>query len=76
MIRAERSALPGFGAAMAITLAWVSKLVLVSLVLRPWELGVAGVWRPGTSPSVWRLCRVAATPPLGKYDRVWRGCWI
>ena len=55
MTTARRSALPGFGPAMAITLCWVSLIVLVplaSLALRPWELGLAGVWHSVTEPRV------------------------
>jgi len=43
---ARRDPLPGFGLSLGITLAWLSLIVLVplsALVLRPWELGVAGV---------------------------------
>ncbi len=39
-------AVPGFRLAIGITLAWLSIIVLVpllALVIRPWELGVAGV---------------------------------
>ncbi len=41
-----RSAIPGFGLAGGITLLWLGLIVLVplaALVLRPWELGLAGV---------------------------------
>ena len=55
MTTARRSALPGFGPAIAITLCWVSLIVLVplaSLALRPWELGLAGVLHSVTEPRV------------------------
>ena len=44
--RRRRDALPGFGLALGMTLTWLSLIVLVplsALVLRPWDLGVAGV---------------------------------
>ncbi|KAA5608557.1 sulfate ABC transporter permease subunit CysT [Rhodovastum atsumiense] len=43
---ASPSPLPGFGTAFGLTLTWVSLIVLIplaALVLRPWELGIAGV---------------------------------
>jgi sulfate transport system permease protein len=52
---ARKSALPGFGATLGVTLAWLSLIVLIplaALVLRPWELGVAGVWHSITDPRV------------------------
>ena len=51
----RRSALPGFGLTLGMTLAWLSLIVLVplaALVVRPWELGVAGVWHSVTEPRV------------------------
>jgi sulfate transport system permease protein len=55
MIVTRRSALPGFATAMGITLVWVSLIVvlpLAALVVRPWELGLAGVWHSVTEPRV------------------------
>jgi sulfate transport system permease protein len=52
---ARRSALPGFGPSLTITIAWVSMIVLlpmVSLALRPWDLGVVGVWHAVTDARV------------------------
>ncbi len=43
----EPSALPGFWPALGFTLFYLSAIVLIplsALVLRPWELGFAGVW--------------------------------
>ena len=47
--------LPGFGLSMAITLAWLSVVVLIplaALIIRPWELGLDGVWRTLTDERV------------------------
>ncbi|WP_043338006.1 sulfate ABC transporter permease subunit CysT [Belnapia moabensis] len=51
----RRSALPGLGLALGITWLWLGLIVLVplaALMLRPWELGVAGVWASVTEPRV------------------------
>lgn len=53
---ARRSALPGFGLTLGLTLTWVSLIVLLplaALALRPWELGLAGVWH---YLGCWRRC--------------------
>jgi len=53
--RRRRSALPGFRPALGITVLWLSLIVLLpltALVIRPWELGVAGVWHSLTDPRV------------------------
>ncbi len=42
------TALPGFRLSLGVTLAWLGIVVLLplsALVLRPWELGLMGVWR-------------------------------
>jgi len=47
--------LPGFRMSLSITLLWVSLIVLLpmtALILRPWELGAAGVWASITEPRV------------------------
>lgn len=47
--------LPGFGISMAITLTWLSLIVLIplaALVIKPWELGLDGVWRTLTDDRV------------------------
>ena len=51
----ERSILPGFPLAMGITLTYLAIAVvlpLTALALRPWELGLAGVWEALTAPRV------------------------
>jgi sulfate/thiosulfate transport system permease protein len=55
MTTGRRSALPGFAPALSITLLWMALIVLIplaSLALRPWELGLAGVWHSVTAPRV------------------------
>ena len=62
MMAATRSALPGFRPALAITLGWVSLIVLLplaSLILRPWELGAMGVWHAITEPRVLAALRLS-----------------
>jgi len=52
---ARRSSLPGFGLTLGITLTWVSLIVLLplsALMLRPWELGISGLWHSLTEPRV------------------------
>ena len=51
----QASILPGFGLAMGWTLTYLGLLLvlpLAALVLRPWELGVEGVWATLTDPRV------------------------
>jgi sulfate/thiosulfate transport system permease protein len=58
----QRSALPGFGLTLGMTLAWLSLIVLVplaALVVRPWELGLAGVWHSVTEPRVLAAMRLS-----------------
>ena len=58
----EPSVLPGFGPALGITLAYLSAVVLVplaALALRPWELGMDGVWRSLTEPRVLAALRLS-----------------
>ena len=57
-----RSALPGFAPALGVALGWVSLIVvlpLLSLAMRPWELGLAGVWHSVTEPRVLAALRVS-----------------
>jgi sulfate/thiosulfate transport system permease protein len=59
---ARRSALPGFGLTLGLTLTWVSLIVLLplaALALRPWELGLAGVWHSLTEPRVLAALRLS-----------------
>jgi sulfate transport system permease protein len=51
----ERSILPGFGLSLGITLFYLGAIVvlpLAALALRPWELGIDGVWRALSAPRV------------------------
>jgi sulfate/thiosulfate transport system permease protein len=51
----DRSVLPGFPLALGITLAWLGAIVVIpltALALRPWEVGLGGVWTTLTSPRV------------------------
>jgi sulfate transport system permease protein len=59
---ARRSALPGFGLTLGLTLTWVSLIVLLplaALALRPWELGLSGVWHSLTEPRVLAALRLS-----------------
>lgn len=61
-ITRARSALPGFGPAMGITVLWLCIVVLlplVALALRPWELGGGGVWAMVTSPRALAALRIS-----------------
>lgn len=52
---AERSILPGFPLALGITLAYLGLIVvlpLTALAVKPWELGVSGVWAALSEPRV------------------------
>ena len=54
--------LPGFRATLNITLLWVSLIVLLplaALALRPWELGLDGLWRSLTEPRVVAALRLS-----------------
>ncbi len=58
----RRSALPGFAPTLGVTLLWLSLIVLVplaSLALRPWELGIIGVWHSITEPRVLAALRLS-----------------
>lgn len=57
-----RSALPGFGLTLGVTVTWLSLIVLLplaALALRPWELGIAGVWQSVTEPRVLAALRLS-----------------
>lgn len=61
-VSARRSALPGFTLTFGVTLTWLSLIVLIplaSLVLRPWSLGLAGVWHSITEPRVLAALRLS-----------------
>ncbi len=58
----ERSALGGFWPAYGFTVFYLSVIVLIpltALVLRPWELGVAGVWNVVSSERVVAALRLS-----------------
>ncbi|MBV8976580.1 MAG: sulfate ABC transporter permease subunit CysT [Alphaproteobacteria bacterium] len=51
----SRSALPGFGFSLGVTLFYLSALVLIplaALIIRPWEMGFDGFWAAVTTPRV------------------------
>jgi len=53
----ERSILPGFGLSIGVTLAYLGAIVLLpltALAIRPWEIGLSGVWRTLTDERVAR----------------------
>ena len=55
----QHSILPGFGLSLGITLTYLGVIVvlpLIALAVRPWELGLDGVWQALSAP------RVAAAP--------------
>jgi sulfate transport system permease protein len=58
----RRSALPGFAPTLGVTLIWLSLIVLIplaSLALRPWSLGLVGVWHSITEPRVLAALRLS-----------------
>jgi sulfate transport system permease protein len=58
----EPSVLPGFPLALGLTLAYLGVIVigpLAALVLKPWSLGVAGVWHELTDPRVLAALRLS-----------------
>lgn len=59
---ARVAAIPGFGLTMGITLAWLGLIVVIplaALVIKPWELGVAGVAASLSEPRVWAALRLS-----------------
>jgi sulfate transport system permease protein len=51
----EPSILPGFGLSIGVTLAYLGAIVilpLIALAIRPWEIGLSGVWRTLTDERV------------------------
>jgi sulfate transport system permease protein len=58
----EPSILPGFGVSVGITLTYLGLIVVVplaALALRPWELGLAGVWHALSEPRVAAALRLS-----------------
>jgi sulfate transport system permease protein len=59
---ARQSALPGFNLTLGITLVWLCLIVLLPLTLlalRPWTLGLVGVWHSITEPRVLASLRLS-----------------
>lgn len=57
-----KDALPGLGLSLGIAWLWLGLIVLVplaALVIRPWELGVAGVWASLMEPRVLAALRLS-----------------
>jgi sulfate transport system permease protein len=57
-----RSALPGFRVTFATTLVWLSSIVLLPLAmlaLRPWSLGLVGMWHAIADPRVLAALRLS-----------------
>ena len=51
----EHSVLPGFGLSLGVTLAYLGAIVilpLTALSIRPWELGLSGIWQTLTEDRV------------------------
>ncbi|MDR3512168.1 MAG: sulfate ABC transporter permease subunit CysT [Caulobacteraceae bacterium] len=60
----EPSVLPGFPLALGLTLAYLGAIVVVPLAvlaLKPWSLGIAGVWSALTEPRVLAALRLSFT---------------
>ncbi|HEY0649794.1 sulfate ABC transporter permease subunit CysT [Phenylobacterium sp.] len=58
----QPSILPGFPLAMGWTLTWLGLIVvlpLIALIVRPWELGLDGVWKTLTEPRVLASLRLS-----------------
>jgi sulfate transport system permease protein len=58
----QPSVLPGFGLTFGFTVLYLSLVALIplaALLLRPWELGLAGVWETVTAPRVLSALRVS-----------------
>jgi sulfate transport system permease protein len=58
----EPSVLPGFPLALGLTLAYLGVIVIIpmaALVLKPWSLGIEGVWRELTDPRVLAALRLS-----------------
>jgi sulfate transport system permease protein len=58
----QASILPGFPLAMGWTLTWLGLIVvlpLIALIVRPWELGLEGVWKTLTEPRVLASLRLS-----------------
>lgn len=60
--RRKRSVIPGFGLTLGLTLTYLTLIVLIplaALLLRPWDLGLAGFWEAITQPRVLAALRLS-----------------
>jgi sulfate transport system permease protein len=58
----QHSILPGFGLSLGVTLIYLGAIVvlpLIALAVRPWELGVDGVWKALSAPRVAAALRLS-----------------
>jgi sulfate transport system permease protein len=58
----EPSILPGFGLSLGVSLAYLGAIVLIplaALAIRPWEIGLSGVWRTLTDERVAAALRLS-----------------
>jgi sulfate transport system permease protein len=58
----EHSILPGFGVSLGITLTYLGLIVILplsALAIRPWELGLGGIWASLTEPRVLAALRLS-----------------
>ena len=58
----EPSVLPGFPLAFGLTVAYLGAIVIIplaALVLKPWSLGLDGIWRELTEPRVLAALRLS-----------------
>ena len=58
----EPSVLPGFPLAFGLTVAYLGAIVIIplaALVLKPWSLGLHGIWRELTEPRVLAALRLS-----------------
>ncbi len=58
----QPSVLPGFGLGLGVTLTYLAAIVLlplIALALKPWQLGLGGVWRELTEPRVLAALRLS-----------------
>jgi len=61
-VRPRRSILPGFGLSLGFTLFYLSAVVLIplaALVLKPWSLGIGGIWAVLAAPRTLAALRLS-----------------
>ena len=65
----QRRVLPGFGLSLGITLTYLGAIVvlpLIALAIRPWELGLDGIWHALSAPRVAAALKLSfGLPALG-----------